>query len=83
VSGTVKMLVGKPTGRYRQGTIVLVSRKPRSKWWKVVCFGQKGHYREDGSCAHTDEVLASLNPDIAPAERVRVTGWGNRDEAIA
>lgn len=71
------MLVGKPSNpRYKQGTIVMLTRRRRSKWWKAVCFGQKTHYRKDGTCVHTDDLLASLNPELVPVDRVRVEGFG-------
>ncbi len=71
------MFVGRPSSpRYKQGTIVMLTRRKRSKWWKLICFGQKTHYRSDGSCAHTDEVLEHLNPERVPRERVRVQGFG-------
>jgi hypothetical protein len=74
--GDYRVMVGEPTGRYKTGTIVLLTRKYRSKWWDLVCFGQKGHYHRDGSCVHTDDLLARLNPEKVPAERVHVRGWG-------
>lgn len=83
MSGSCTMLVGKPTGSYKHSTIIVVLRKPRSKWWTIVCFGQKGHYRKDGSCVHTDEVLECLNPACVCLEYVRVVGWGKSKEAKA
>jgi hypothetical protein len=57
-------------------TLILVDRKPRSKWWQVVCFGARRHYRKDGSCKHTDEVLAMTKPELLP--RVRVQPFGGK-----
>lgn len=70
------ILVGKPTKGYKTSTMVLLIRPPRSKWWQVACFGPKGHYAKDGSCAHTDAVLAQLRPD-APRERIRLLSFGD------
>lgn len=73
------MFVGRPSSpRYKQGTIVMLTRRKRSKWWKLICFGQKTHYRKDGSCSHTDELLASLNPERVPPERVQIVPFGER-----
>ena len=77
------LMIGKPTGRYKSGTICMVVRGKRSKWWEVLCFGQKGHYAKDGSCAHTDEVAANLNPDVVPLDRVRLRPFGDREAKTA
>ena len=44
--------------------------------WELVCFGAKGHYRKDGTCRHTEAVLASLRPWYR--SRTHVWLWGNR-----
>lgn len=76
--GDFYMLIGQPPPRCKGKTIVMLTRKPRSKWWHVACIGQKSHYRkDDGGCAHTDELIASLNPEAVPRERVRLLGFGN------
>lgn len=74
--GVYMMLISKPPPRCKSSTLIVVGRKARSKWWWVECFGQKSHYRKDGTCAHTDEVIARLNPEVVPVERVRVKGFG-------
>lgn len=77
MSPTAIVVIGKPSSpRYKTSTIVMLTRKHRSKWFKVICFGQKTHYRKDGTCVHTDELVAALNPELAPLERVRVEGFG-------
>jgi hypothetical protein len=30
------------------------------RWYHLSCFGRKSHYRRDGSCEHTDALLAAL-----------------------
>jgi hypothetical protein len=62
-------------------TLIMVARKPHSKWWQVVCFGAKRHYRKDGTCKHTDEVLAMTKPEIK--DRVRVQPFGGKERATA
>lgn len=56
--------------------LILIVRKPRSKWYRVVCCGRKKHYRKDGTCKHTEAVLASMKPEIAA--RTKVDGWGGK-----
>ena len=41
-------------------TIVIISRKWRSKWWSIHCVGCKGKRRQDGSCKHERLVLDSV-----------------------
>lgn len=73
------MLVGAAPKGYKNKTICLVTRKARSKWWHVVCFGPKGHYRKaDGGCVHTDELVATLNPEVVALDRVRVVPFGDK-----
>jgi len=74
--GEASMLIGNPTGRYKTRTIVLLTRRHRSKWWQLVCFGPKGHYAKDGSCAHTDELLERLNTRRVRRELVRLDPFG-------
>ena len=76
--GEACMLIGKPTGKYKTSTIVLLTRKYRSKWWQLVCFGQKGHYANDGSCTHTDELLERLNEKAIRRELVRIDPFGGK-----
>jgi hypothetical protein len=56
--------------------LVLVARKPRGRIFHVVCFGRRAHYRKDGTCKHTDEVMAKLKPGIS----ARVDGWGGKPD---
>lgn len=75
------MLIGRPPKGMKSSTIVLLSRRYRSKWWTVVCFGQKSHYRADGSCEHTDELLAGLKRP--PREMVRVLDGRKEAQRVA
>jgi hypothetical protein len=56
--------------------LILVSRKPRARYWTCICFGTKRHYRVDGTCKHTAEILAKLAPEYQG--KVRVEGWGGK-----
>lgn len=59
-------LIGKPINGSGQ-TMVLhipntrVSPTKPYQNWSLVCFGNKRHYRKDGSCAHTEAVIARLS----------------------
>jgi len=53
-------------------SLVMLVRKPGKRTYTLVCFGAKKHYRVDGSCKHTAEVLAN----IKPGTRVKLDGWG-------
>jgi hypothetical protein len=59
-----------------QREIILLLRKPRSKWFHLCCIGRKRHYRKDGTCKHTAEVLARIKPEVRP--RVIVDRWGGK-----
>jgi len=41
----------------------------------VVCFGSKRHYRKDGSCKHTEFLLAHMKPWYK--SRCTVILWGD------
>lgn len=56
--------------------LVVIGRRPRSKWYDVVCFGRKRHYRKRGDCVHTDNVLAAMRPEIR--QRAKITPFGAR-----
>lgn len=73
------MCVGLPTGRYKSSTVVMLTRRPRSKWWTLVCFGQKGHYGDRGSCPHIEELAARIDPAKVPHERLRLKPFGDKD----
>lgn len=77
------LMIGKPTGRYKSGTICMVVRGKRSKWWEVLCFGQKGHYAKDGSCEHTDGLVTMLNPATVALDRLRLRPFGDREAKTA
>jgi hypothetical protein len=57
-------------------TIVMVLRKPRSRWLHVCCIGQKRHYRKDGSCKHTEAVIANVKPEFR--SRVALKPFGGK-----
>lgn len=59
--------------------LILFVRKPRSKWYWLSCFGRKAHYRVDGTCKHTEDVLRMVKPEIR--ERVKVDPWGGKPPA--
>jgi hypothetical protein len=42
----------------------------------VVCFGPRKHYRKDGTCKETDEVLAKMKPWYR--SRAKVEPWGGK-----
>lgn len=56
--------------------IILLLRRPRSKWYRLCCIGRARHYRRDGTCKHTAAILADMLPDIRA--RTRVDGWGGK-----
>lgn len=64
-----------------KGELILLARKPRSKWYHLTCFGTKRHYRKDGSCKHTEEALANIKPEAR--HRVRIDPWGGKPPAAA
>lgn len=67
------MFLGAPPKGCKQATMVLATRRTRSKWWEIVCFGQGSHYRRDGSCTHTDAMADLLADGCGVArERLRV-----------
>lgn len=56
--------------------LILLIKKPRSKYYHLACFGRRAHYRQDGTCAHTDRVLDSVKPEAR--HLVKVDGWGGK-----
>jgi hypothetical protein len=72
------MFIGAAPKGCKERTLIVVTRTYRSKWWRVVCLGQKSHYRPDGSCVHTDELLARWKR--CPVDRVKVDhGWEEQE----
>jgi hypothetical protein len=55
-------------------SLMLLIKKPRSKWYRMCCIGRKRHYRKDGSCKHTEQLFAALKPEIAA--RTKLDGFG-------
>lgn len=58
----------------RDKCLQLCIRPKRSKYYQIVCFGPKRHYRKDGHCGHTDWLVALVKPEMA--DRVKVQPWG-------
>jgi hypothetical protein len=56
--------------------IVMVGRRHRSKWFEVVCFGAKRHYRKDGTCKHAEAVIARVKPRYA--RRAKIVPFGGK-----
>lgn len=56
--------------------LVLLLKRPRSRYYALACFGRRRHYRKDGTCAHTDDVLARVKPELL--RLVKVNGWGGK-----
>jgi hypothetical protein len=42
--------------------IILLIKPSRSPVYRLCCIGRKRHYRKDGSCKHTEDLLARMNP---------------------
>jgi hypothetical protein len=59
--------------------VVIIGRRAGDKTFHLVCFGRKRHYRQDGTCAHTETVMARLRPRIR--KRTRVTPFGARNSS--
>lgn len=55
--------------------LIMVARKPGSRKYSIVCFGRKAHYRVDGTCKHTAEIVANLKPTV----RYAVKPWGGKE----
>lgn len=56
--------------------LVMLVRKRRSRYYALACFGRKRHYRKDGSCAHTEAILARVKPRAR--KLVKVNPWGGQ-----
>ena len=56
--------------------LLLHARIPGQRWYHLVCFGQKGHYFEDGGCEHTDALLADLTPYGRKVTKLKPFGDG-------
>ena len=56
--------------------LIMLLKKPRSKWYILCCFGRKRHYRKDGSCKHTDVILTDVKPEFRV--RVKIDPWGGK-----
>lgn len=51
-------------------------RVPGQRWWHAVCFGNKRHYRRDGSCVHTEALTARLTPYGKAVTKIQPWGGG-------
>lgn len=56
--------------------LILLTQYKKSKWFRLVCFGRKRHYRKDGTCVHTDEVMARVKPKIR--YRIKIDPFGGK-----
>ena len=56
--------------------MIMLLKKSRSKYYALVCIGRKRHYRKDGTCKHTESVLADIKPEIR--DLVKIDLWGGR-----
>jgi hypothetical protein len=54
--------------------LLLLLRCKGQRWYHLCCFGRKRHYRKDGSCKHTDDVLAHVRPKFKPLVKVQAFG---------
>lgn len=61
--------------------LITLMRGHRSKWYRLACFGSAKHYRADGTCKHTDEVMIALKPGIKV--RTKIDGWGGKKPSNA
>lgn len=66
---------GAPPKGCKTKTLVLLIRVRGQRWYHASCFGQRSHYKPDGSCFHTDELLASAQPD--KRHLIKVQPWGD------
>lgn len=56
--------------------MVMLLRRPRQRWYALCCIGRKRHYRKDGTCKHTDMVLARVKP--RSKKLVKIDPWGGK-----
>lgn len=77
------LLLGEPTRKHEKSrTLVMFHQrdmKDARKGYALVCFGPKGHYREDGSCPHTREIMERMKP--WHRSRVRLHRFGEMEHA--
>lgn len=63
------MLLAPAIGRIPPSLLVL-SRKPHSKWYRLFCACGKSYKRKDGSCPHTRAFLDQLPELMRPRWKV-------------
>jgi hypothetical protein len=64
MKGQCQMFIG-------DGTVVVLGRKWRSKWWTIHCCGCSKHRRRvDGSCVHERELLEKVRIELRPRVRI-------------
>lgn len=56
--------------------MIMLLQKARSKWYSLMCVGQKRHYRKNGTCKHTGAVLSRIKPESR--YRIKINGYGGR-----
>lgn len=71
------VLIGKPCQRQSTPTLIVLDRTARQRW-ELICFGNKGHYNQDGGCWHTENVLECLKSDWHRS-RTKVVPFGGKE----
>ena len=56
--------------------LTLLIKPKGSRVHLLCCFGPKRHYRKDGTCKHTEDVLAHMSP--WHRARTKVDGFGGK-----
>ena len=59
-----------------QKEMIVLIRMKGQRWYRLACFGRKRHYRKDGTCKHTDAVIAGVR-EISK-KLIHVDPWGGR-----
>ena len=57
--------------------VILLLQRPGQRWYSLCCIGRKRHYRKDGTCKHTENILSHY---VKPKARklVKVDPWGGK-----
>lgn len=70
-------------GRFHGQTMIAIGDKKelilllkKGRGFALACFGTKKHYRKDGSCKHTDDMLSRMKP--WHRARTKLDGFGGR-----
>lgn len=59
-------------------SVVMLLRKPRSRYFQICCIGKKQHYRKEGGCKHIDAVMEHVRPEVK--SRIRLNGFGQGEK---